>query len=216
MTKNKAMPTKEEVKTEILIEYGLREVKWREQYLKSERGLNDMYARFRDPESKVGSFFRNVGIQIRIFQYETNNELGSIIRNQPEGFAKAVAVKGLIHKVVEFNKHLNEVIQPDMLKMAVERDMQFGEEDKRDLRRRWRATFKEIDKWKRLRDKTTGHYDPDLEEVVSLLETIDVEQVGQVYFEFVEYAKALLDRFREAGRRPPKSMVRFVAGRETK
>ncbi len=79
MTKNKAMPTKEEVKTEILIEYGLREVKWRERYLKSEQGLNDMYARFRDPESKVGSFFRNVGIQIRIFQYETNNELGSII-----------------------------------------------------------------------------------------------------------------------------------------
>lgn len=188
----------EDIRSQIL-EFERNELTVREQYLRRERALNEIYERFRNPKSTLGPFFLHTGIQIRIFQYETTVELGSIIRNRPEGFAKAVAVKGLIHKIVEFNLHLEKTIQPNMLKVAKERGFDFDEGDKNELRRKWRSTFQEIRKWKRLRDKATGHYDPDLNEVVELLERLDVVKVSDVFDEFSDYTRALLDRFIEAG-----------------
>ncbi|WP_186169586.1 hypothetical protein [Burkholderia gladioli] len=199
MKKDGAMSGGSEDIRKRMIEFEKRELEFRELYLRRERSLNEMYVRFRNPSSTLGTFFLNTGIQVRIFQYEATVELGSLLRNRPEGFAKAVAVKGLIHKIVEFNLHLEETMQPNMLKIARERGFDFDEKDKNELRRRWRSTFKEIRKWQKIRNKATGHYDADLAEVVELLECIDVEKVKEVFNEFVNYAKALMDRFIAAG-----------------
>lgn len=176
-----------------------RERRLRRSYLRIEKALNAAYEKFNNPNPTVGQFFRNTLIQTRIFQYEIEVELSSIIRNEPKGFAKAIAFKGLIHKIVEYNKHLDNHLIPEMLELAMLRGIPFGPSERSQIKKKWRKTFNTITSWKNLRNKATGHYDSNIEMAIELLESMDVEEVRRVVDEFVAFCKELMDQFRLAG-----------------
>lgn len=198
MKRDSAVRHRDDVPNDVLLDLGRREVSWSERHKRAEGALNDAYRSFRDPESKLDRFVHNAQIQIRIFQYEAKCELAEILRNEPIGFAKVVAIKGLLHKIVEFNKHVHDALIPAMLEFSAKKGMEFTEDSAREVCKTWRPTLKVIRGWETIRNKATGHYDPDVERVVTLLENVDVEEVRRIHDEFTEFNLDLIGRFVEA------------------
>lgn len=161
--------------------------------------LNRAYEAFKDPVKSKDQFFFDLTMQARIFQFELAIEMTSLQANRPKGFARAIAMKGLIHLVVEFRKHVEQAMIPSMYAYTAKRGIEFTERDVHMLRRRWRDTFKEIDKWGNIRNKATGHFDGDIDLVVRLMEALDYKTVDRVVREFIEFNIELLETLRVAG-----------------
>lgn len=47
--------------------------------------------------------FDSIKLQTCIFQYEMCEELVAFVNNNPSGFARSVSLKGLVHKLFEYN-----------------------------------------------------------------------------------------------------------------
>lgn len=162
---------------------------------KIEDMLNRSYEAFKQSEGMSDRFSYEFPLRVQMFCYEIWTDLLSFERNDPDGFARAIAIKALIHRLIEFNRHLDEYLIPKVLVYAEKNHIPFVEGDARDMRKRWRPTFKQLEKWKKIRNKATGHYDPDAAEVVALLESIDVFEVQKATSDFIEYSIALTNKF---------------------
>ncbi len=164
------------------------------QYRNMEDALNQSYEAFKQSETSDDRFPYELPLRLHIFCYEVWTDLLAFQRNKPEGFARVIALKALIHRLVEFNRHLDEYLIPKMLAYAEKRKRAFTEEDARSMRKRWRAMFKQLDRWKKIRNKTTGHYDPDAASVVALLEGIDLADIHRTMMSFIDYGVELTNR----------------------
>lgn len=171
----------------------------RRHYRNAAEMLNRAYGEFKEPVKSKDQFFFDLTMQTRIFQFELAIEMTSLQANRPKGFARAIAMKGLIHLVVEFRKHVEQAMIPSMYAYAAKRGIEFTERNVHMLRRRWRDTFKEIDKWGNIRNKATGHFDGDIDLVVRLMEAVDHNTVDRVVREFIEFNIELLELLRVAG-----------------
>lgn len=133
-----------------------------------------------------------IELQITMFQYELVREFELLFAHEAQGFARAVAIKGLIHRLVEFDKHLRDVIIPEMLKYAEGHGIMDFERKVRDLQRDERPNLAVIRSWQDIRNKATGHYDRDLQMVVELLEAVDPEKTRDVTEGFMIFMLKLL------------------------
>ncbi|WP_186040555.1 hypothetical protein [Burkholderia gladioli] len=170
---------------------------WRS-FKSAESSLNAAYKVFKVGKA-LDQFFLNMLMQTRTFQFELVLQMTILEGIAPTGFARAVAMKGLIHLVVEYRKHLDTASIPTMLKYAASRGIPFEEVDVRALRARYRPTFKEIDGWEKIRNKATGHYDGDVELVVQLMESVDYEAVIKIVRSFMTFNVELITLLRKSG-----------------
>ncbi|WP_157642795.1 hypothetical protein [Burkholderia ubonensis] len=163
-----------------------------------EANVNDLYDRYRDPQNRdilptLGFF-----LQVSMFHYEMARELASLSTNSGSGFAQALAVKGMIHRAVEFEKHLRNALIPQMHQLAAHFKADLPRQKTRDLQRRFKPEIAQVLRWERIRNKATGHYDSDIALVVSLLDGLTYQQVIETVQGFIQYTGNLLALFERA------------------
>lgn len=167
---------------------------------RAERNLNAAHADFKSSTSELEDDFRNIRLQALIFQYEVCHEMGNIIRAKPEGFALSVALKGLVHKLYEYDRAFNSYLFKRTIALATARGIKFDKQAFAAERKKWRNELKGLAKWSTVRNKVTGHYDPDLSLQVQLIEQIHLDEVIAVFEGFLQVNVALLKTLRDAGK----------------
>lgn len=157
-----------------------------------ESDLLRFYEQYKQRSGDDDHTFSAIELRVTMFQYEIVREFELLMAHDPKGFAMAVAAKGLIHRLVEFDRHLRDAVIPEMLKVAESRNAVDFERRTRELQREVRPGLAVIRRWQGLRNKATGHYDRDLDVVVELLETVEFEEVLEAAQKFLLYMAKVL------------------------
>jgi hypothetical protein len=142
-----------------------------------------------DPDTQ--EFFL-LKVQVLIFYYDAIAGIASVGHNKPTGFAKAVALKSLVHSLYEHDRQLNRTLIPRVMRYASTRRKPVDTSAIKTERRKWRDQLARLRAWKEIRDGATGHYGQDIEHQIRLLKTIDQEEVLSVATAFIEYSAFIL------------------------
>ncbi|MET3820454.1 hypothetical protein ACVK00_003161 [Burkholderia sp. PvR073] len=167
---------------------------------KLEKSLANFYDKYKHRSVDDDHTLLAIQLQVTMFQYEVTREFELLLAHGAQGFAMAVAAKGLIHRLVEFDKHLREVTVQEMLRYAQVHGLANFESQVRALQKEERPNLAVIRNWERLRNKATGHYDSHLDVVVELLETVDFDEVRNAAQGFLIFMLKFLILVREAVR----------------
>jgi len=162
--------------------------------------LNQAHEIYASSPTDLAKEFDQLKLQACIFQYEVCAEMHSFITTDPSGFARKIALKGLIHQLYEY-----ESVNGDFVKrvkaLALKRGFEISDSALRSERRKRRSEFQHLRDWVTIRNKATGHYDKNTEAQINLLETIDPDQVMGVCDAFFSCNMEFLKMLREVGRR---------------
>ena len=131
-------------------------------------------------------------VQALIFYYDVVAGMASVGRNNPKGFAQAVALKSLVHSLYEHDQQLNRTLIPRVLKYASRRKKPIDTDAIKVERGKWRLQLAKLKTWKSVRDAATGHYGQDIENQIDLLKTLDQTDVLSVASAFVHYTAFVL------------------------
>ncbi|KVF73383.1 hypothetical protein WJ22_20740 [Burkholderia vietnamiensis] len=167
-------------------------------YASRERDLNRAYERFKSAGSSEERFFHNLRMQLRIFEYEVMVDACSMVRNQPQGFARVVAMKGLIHKFYEFNELFKRETMKQMLAFAKGRAYEFTAADVGAVKSKYKGLFSTIERWTKIRNLATGHYDRNMQAVVDALDSIDLKDILATMMDYARYVLEVLAKFTDA------------------
>jgi len=131
-------------------------------------------------------------VQILIFYYDVLAGMLSIGRNKPNGFAKAVALKPLVHSLYEYAQQMDRNLVPRVIRLASSRNKSIDTSVIRAEKKKWHGQLTKLKDWKALRDVATGHYGWDIEHQVRLLKAIGQEEVLSVASAYVDYSLFIL------------------------
>ncbi|UWX69167.1 hypothetical protein [Burkholderia gladioli] len=162
------------------------------------RRLNGAYYRLKYASSPLARQWGGVELQFHVFEYELIADLNSLFYAAPYGFARTIAVKRLLHNAVEFNKHINESIIPEMIRILADKGIEFSTKDIQESRREWRSVLDELERWRPIRNKATAHFDSDVPHVVELLEGLDSQKVVDSAIHFWSFTLSVLAKFHDA------------------
>jgi hypothetical protein len=127
-------------------------------------------------------------------------ELVAFAGNNPSGFARSVALKGVVHKLYEYNL-LSDHLLRRVASLAKARDVQVSDEGFKAERRDCRAQFKRLRSWSSVRNAATGHYDKNTAIQVESLASIDPKEVMHVFAAFIQCNMSFLRMLAKVGRR---------------
>jgi hypothetical protein len=134
--------------------------------------------------------------------------MSNLAHGQHQGFALSVALKGLIHKLYEYDRAANSYLSKRIVTLGTARGIQIDQKAFSAERKKWRAELKKLADWSTIRNKVTGHYDADLNLQVQLLEHVSLAEVMSVAQGFLHVNMALLKTLRDAGRGTTESQQR--------
>ena len=160
--------------------------------------LNEAYDEYSNAPSTLARQFYKMKLQACIFQYGVCAEMVSL-NNGSSGFARKVALKGLIHQLFEYCKVSKQLVKRAK-DLSAEKGFDVSDSNLRAEARKWREQFQKLEKWSEIRNRATGHYDKNTDSQIKSLETIDPEQVMAVSTAFLSYNMELLKFIREVGR----------------
>lgn len=180
-------------RSEVVEEGGMARVRDR-----IEVGLNALYGKYRNPPGEELVAIIGFTMHVSMFHYDIAREVASLEGNKPTGFVLALALKGAIHRTVEFEKHLRNVLIPKMHEIAASFNADFPRQKTREVQRQFRPAVAQVLRWERIRNKATGHYDSDIDLVVNLLDGLSYEDVIETVLGFMHYSGSLLEAFRDA------------------
>lgn len=166
---------------------------------RAEEGLNTSRAEYEAASDGHEREFRLLVLQFWMFQFEMCHEMASFIRFPPSGFAESVALKGIVHKLYEFDQYVNNHLASRIVAFARDRGINASLDEMRHLRKTWKAELKVLASWRDIRNKVTGHYDGEIERQIALIETIPAAKVMPVVEAFLAYNKSMLLLLRDAG-----------------
>jgi len=146
--------------------------------------LNATYADYCASRTGTSSEYHEIRMQIAIFGYEMCSELVGFIRNQPTGFAQCVALKGLVHKLFEYDQLLSAHLVRRM-DVLIKAPNPVASAEMRTERRNWKAQLKRLKGWADVRNSATGHYGRDTSKQIELLSSLNVAQVMEVSLAFL-------------------------------
>lgn len=155
--------------------------------ISSERLLNDSYQHFRESKTEDELRFHALKLQITILQFEVASEIEQIIRRPPGGFAAQVALKDILHKIVEYDRTLRGSHIKKILDYAAMRGVSHVKGEISKISKEWSKKLKAIESFITLRNKSTGHYDSDIDAQVSAIEVIDSDEAIDVIFSFLSF-----------------------------
>lgn len=178
----------------------IEEINLDEMVVKAQTNLNDAYEHYTMAPTVLAKEFVEIKLQVCIFQYDVCVELTTVVRNQPIGFAVAVALKGLVLRLFEFDSLLRGTLLPRLLKLAKARDIEIESGSIQQLKRDWKAELQRLQGWHHVRNHAAGHYGRDLQKQVEVLENLAFDEVMGVAVGFLQFAQSLFVILRDAGR----------------
>jgi hypothetical protein len=169
---------------------------------KAEKNLNDAHHRFHSEPLNDLRDFLDIKLQCCIFQYDLCREMVSVTQQRPQGFAESVALKGLVHKLFEYEVLVKKALRPKLLALASSRNIEIDHEALAELDSQTRPALKKLRSWHGVRNKAAGHYDADIHLQTNLIETLTFDHVMEVACDFIRYNMGLLIILRDAGSGP--------------
>lgn len=154
--------------------------------------LNAAYAVYLKKHSGLAGEFDEIKLQATIFQYEICTEILSFVRNNPSDFARSVLLKGVVHKLFEYDHLMKGALVKRVIELALARGVSSSAIELRSEKKKWRPQFQKLEKWSTIRNTATGHYDRSTVEQVSSLAKINAEEVMDVCKAFLNYNMAFL------------------------
>ena len=164
------------------------------------RNLEDSLRHYEQASNRLAKEFVELKLQACIFQYDVCAEMLSFLRNKPIGFAAAVALKGLVLRLYEYDDLVNTTFIPRLLVLAKARNVPFDRTAVKQARAQWKNELKRLKRWSEVRNQAAGHYGKDLERQVALLKQLEPDEVMSVAKAFLSFNMALLVGMRDAGR----------------
>ncbi|EWS53281.1 MULTISPECIES: hypothetical protein [unclassified Methylibium] len=152
------------------------------------------------PSSTLAREFYELRVQAAIFNYDVSFDVVSIWHHEPAGFAEKVALKGLIHKLYEYDQLLSKHLVARMLALARTRGVVIESADIKAERKKWKEQLLQLQHWSDLRNQATGHYGRDIATQVALLKQVRREEVMNVVAAFLSFNIAVLKVLENAGR----------------
>jgi hypothetical protein len=131
--------------------------------------------------------FYELRLQAAIFQYDICYEFSAQWRAEPKGFAHKVALRNLVHKIYEYDIALANRITKRILDLAKGRGLEIDQERIRSEKKRWRQELALLRRWSNLRNEASAHYGKDIESQVSLVESLDHDDVVSVTMAFLSF-----------------------------
>lgn len=159
---------------------------------KVEASLNRALAEYEAASDADSQEFLLLKVQALIFYCDVAAGIVRIGRNNPQGFARAVALKSLVHSLYEYDQQMNHTLVPRIIRYAARRKKAIDTSSIRTERRKWRDQLAKLKAWKTVRDAATGHYGSDIEQQIRLLETIREEEVFSVVSAISDYNAFIL------------------------
>jgi hypothetical protein len=157
-----------------------------------EASLNRALAEYEASSDADTQEFFLLKVQALIFHYDVVAAMASIGRNNPKGFAQAVALKSLVHSLYEYDQQMNPTLVPRIMRYAARRKKPIDTSAIKAERKKWRDQLARLKAWKAVRDAATGHYGEDIEDQVRLLKALRQEEVLAVASAFVDYNAFIL------------------------
>ena len=167
---------------------------------KAAKNLEDSLRHYEQAPNKLAKEFVELKLQACIFQYDVCAEMLSFLRNKPTGFAAAVALKGLVLRLYEYDDLVNTNFIPRLLALAEARNVPFDRAVVKQARAQWKDELKRLKRWSDVRNHAAGHYGKDFELQVALLRQLEPEEVMSVTKAFLSFNMSLLVGMRDAGR----------------
>ncbi|RON43374.1 hypothetical protein BK666_20020 [Pseudomonas frederiksbergensis] len=162
--------------------------------------LNSAYTQYECTTDELARKFYELVLQSCIFQYEICVEMASIIRNKPMGFSLNVALKGLVHRLFEYNKILESQIIKKLLHLCSTRNILIDRTEIKSERKKWKSEFHKLESWAATRNYATGHYDPNFEKQMMAVLNIELTEVMDVCAAFISFNMSILKILLKAGR----------------
>ena len=167
---------------------------------KAAKNLEDSLRHYEQSPGGLATEFVELKLHATIFQYDVCAEMVGFMRNKPTGFAAAVALKGLVLRLYEYDDLMNTVFIPRLLALAQLRGVAFDKATVKAARSNWKAELSRLKRWSSFRNQVAGHYGKNLKAQVSLLKELDPEEVMTVTKAFLSFNMALLVGLRDAGK----------------
>ena len=164
------------------------------------QNLEDSLRHFDQSPGGLAQEFVELKLQASIFQYDVCAEMIGFLRNKPTGFASAVALKGLVLRLYEYDNVMNTSLIPRLLTLAKERSVPFDSATVREARSNWKQDLKRLRQWSSLRNQAAGHYGRNMKSQVAVLRRIDPVEVMTVARAFLSFNMAYLVGLRATGR----------------
>lgn len=152
------------------------------------------------PSSTLAHEFYELKLQAAIFNYDISYDMMSLWQAAPEGFAEKVALKSLVHRLYEYDRLMQKHLIRRLLRLANDRNIQIDRNELKNSRKEWKEQFNRLRSWGAVRNQATGHYGHDLKEQVSLLQSLQRNEVEEVVQAFLSYNIWILNILRNAGR----------------
>jgi hypothetical protein len=166
---------------------------------KAERNLNDSHRHWSESRDEHMREFVELKLQSCVFQYDVCLEMVNVVRNRPSGFARCVALKGLVLRLFEYSQLLNKDFIPRLIALARERHSDLDRTRIGGMRKRWSLELRQLEGWSDVRNEAAGHYGRDISRQVQLLESLDLDRVMGVARAFLSLNMFLLVALRDAG-----------------
>ena len=166
---------------------------------KAECNLNDSLRHFEKAPNALAQEFVALKLQACIFQYDICAEMVGVLRNNPEGFACSVALKGLVLRLFEYDQILNRHLIPRLLKLAQNRGITIDSSAIKHLRKEWKSELNQLQAWHDVRNQAAGHYGEDIAKQVALLKSLSLDGVMAVVQGFLNFNMGLLVILRDTG-----------------
>ncbi len=164
------------------------------------KNLEDSLRHYEQAVPGLALEFVELKLQATIFQYDVCAEMVSFVRNKPIGFAAAVALKGLVLRLYEYDDLLNSTFIPRLLALAEKRGIAFDKAKVKAARSHWKTELARLKRWSSFRNQVAGHYGKDLQAQIGLLKNLDPDEVMAVTRAFLSFNLALLHGLAEAGK----------------
>lgn len=168
--------------------------------LRAQERLNQSLLEYESNSSILAIEFLELKLQATIFQYEICTEMVGFQRNQSVGFSRNVALKGLIHRLYEYDQLLSSHLINRLLSLAKARGIAIESSEIKAQRKKWREQLGKLHKWSEIRNQATGHYGKDIASQVQLVKAISEEEVMSVTQAFLAFNISILTIMRNAGR----------------
>jgi hypothetical protein len=165
----------------------------------SHEQLNSAYAIYSEKHQGLAGEFDEIKLQTTIFQYEMCVEMASFVKNNPTGFARSVALKGVVHKLFEYDLLMKGALVNRVTDLAEARGIGSSSIDLKAEKKKLNPQFQILEKWSGIRNAATGHYDRNTADQVSSIANINADEVMQVCTAFLTYNMAFLKRLKEVG-----------------
>jgi hypothetical protein len=158
-----------------------------------EASLNRAFADYEASSDADAKEFSLLKVQALIFHYDVMAAMVSIGRNNPKGFAEAVALKSLVHSLYEYDQQIDRTLVPRIMGYAARRKKPIDTSAIKAAKKKWRAQLERLRDWKAVRDAATGHYGKDIKDQVRLIKTLCQKEVLSVATAFLHYSWSILE-----------------------